>query len=299
MTELIDVNSAQPNIDMRAVKAAGVGAVIVKAGGFNVTPLYVAPHYASQVDAARAAGLHVGHYWVVGNGDPTTEADFFTRHLHGFDRDHDVLVLDDERLDGNPTFWSDGHAATFLRRIIATTGITPDRVWIYTGAANARSTTWPNVNALGVRWWVAAYGNDDGARHPAPTVPWDVHQYTSQGHVAGVTVDRSYSPHSLDDLFGGTVALTPDDISKIAAAVAPAVWKQALDDKQTGVHQASTFLIWGSRNPVAAAPATAPAGAAPTHAELVAALTDPTVQAAIAATLVKHLPTKIVGTLGV
>ena len=297
MTELIDVSTGQAGIDMHAVAAAGVGAVIVKAGGFNVTPMYVSPHYFEQVDAARNAGLKVGHYWVVGSGDPTNEADFFTAHLHGVDRDHDVLVLDDERLDGNATFWTDTAAATFLRRVITTTGISPDRVWLYLGEANDRANRWPTVTALGVRWWVAVYGTDDGTRQAAPDVPWDVHQYTSQGRIAGYTVDRSYSPHTLDDLFGGTVALTQADINGIAQAV----WKQALRSPDGTLHMASTFLVWGfadaSHTKTAVDKLTGQEATPVTPAELVAAISDPTVQAALAAAIAKHLPTKITGTL--
>jgi GH25 family lysozyme M1 (1,4-beta-N-acetylmuramidase) len=308
MTELVDVATGQAGISMPAVRATGIEAVIVKAGGYNITPLYVSPHYAEQVDQARAAGLKVGHYFVVGHGDPTAEADFFTSHLHGFDPAHDVLVLDDERLDGNADFWTDGNAATFLRRVIAKTGVTADRVWLYLGAYNGRANVWPTVTALGIRWWVAQYGTDDGTRQAAPSVHWDVHQYTSQGRIAGYTVDRSYSPHTLDDLFGGTVALTQADIN----AIAKAVWSQAIKDSAGNIHQSGTFLIWGYQDAreargagtailnaiQAAQPAGPPAApGAVTPAELVAALNDPTVQAALAAAIATHLPTKITGTL--
>lgn len=297
MTELIDVSTGQAGIDMHAVAAAGVEAVIVKAGGFNITPLYVSPHYVEQVDAARAAGLKVGHYFVVGHGDPTSEADYFTSHLHGFDPDHDVLVLDDERLDGNADFWTDAAAATFLRRVITSTGVSADRVWLYLGAANDRANVWPTVTSLGVRWWVAQYGTDDGTRQAAPTVHWDIHQYTSQGHIGGFTVDRSYSPHTLDDLFGGTVALTQDDINKVAQAV----WQQALRNGAGTVHQAQSYLIWGWQFAYAASQQTKslPASTPVTAPELVAVFNDPTVQAALAAAIAKHLPTKITGTLGI
>lgn len=307
MTELIDVSTGQAGIDMHAVAAAGVEAVIVKAGGFNITPLYVSPHYVEQVDAARAAGLKVGHYFVVGHGDPTSEADYFTSHLHGFDPDHDVLVLDDERLDGNADFWTDAAAATFLRRVIANTGIPADRVWLYLGAANDRANVWPTVTSLGVRWWVAQYGTDDGTRQAAPTVHWDVHQYTSQGRIGGFTVDRSYSPHTLDDLFGGTVALTQDDINKVAQAV----WQQGIKNSVDGaVHQAGSYVVWGWQDartacieiaalPKTGAPAPAPAPAPVTASQLVTVFNDPTVQAALAAAIAKHLPTKITGTLGI
>ena len=55
----IDVSTWQRNIDWQRVKAAGIKAVIIRAG-FGVTKdNQFENHYAG----ARAAGLHIGAYW--------------------------------------------------------------------------------------------------------------------------------------------------------------------------------------------------------------------------------------------
>ncbi len=186
--------------------------VVVKAGGLNVTPQYVAPHYHAQIDRAVAASLPKGHYYLIGRGQsPEAQAEFFAANLYRFDRDRDVLALDNESLDGNGTRWGDADAARFVRRVIALTGIPASRVWHYAGAADYRATgSWPELAALGIRFWWAAYGSYPTGHTPDHTpslqgsIPrWDVHQYSSAVAVAGYALDGNFSPHSVGELFGG------------------------------------------------------------------------------------------------
>ena len=233
MTFGIDIASPQQGIDLGKAKAEGVEFVVVKMGGFNVTPQYVAPHYKAQIDRAVAAGLPKGHYYLIGKGQsPEAQADFFVRNLYRFDAAHDVLALDNEALDSNGTRWGDADAARFIRRVIALTGVPASRVWHYAGAADYRATgAWPELTALGVRFWWAAYGSYPTGQTPDHTpslngsIPrWDVHQFSSRVRVAGYELDGNYSPHPVADLFGGTVATEAQIRSWIAGY--PREWNQ-------------------------------------------------------------------------
>lgn len=205
MTKGIDLASPQSGITVEALHTAAIEFAIVKAGGFNVKPIYVAPHYHEQIDTIIQAGLPKGHYWVIGAGDVLAQANYFVENLYQFDKDHDVLVLDNERLNSNATFLTDDQIAAFLATVIRLTGIKPHRAWLYQGAYDTRSQDYPKTNALGIRLWVASYGKDDGTRVEPDLggkfLTYDVQQYTSNGKVGGYIVDLNYSPLSVDVLF--------------------------------------------------------------------------------------------------
>lgn len=214
MIKGIDVSSAQAGISFKAVKSAGYAWCVVKMGGYNVAPEYVAPHYREQVDGARAAGLKVGHYWLVGAGSAVQEADYFAANLYHLDKNHDILALDDERLDSNATFWADANVAAFFTELHKKTGVPYSRMWFYVGAYNASVNTWAKTRALGVKTWVASYGANDGGIYPADTggrLPVDVQQYTSNEHIPGVggQIDASYTNVSLASLFNLAPAPAP------------------------------------------------------------------------------------------
>lgn len=205
MTKGIDLASPQNGITVQALHDADIDWAIVKAGGFNVKPIYVAPHYHEEIDTVIKAGLPKGHYWVIGAGDVLAQAKFFVDNLYQFDKDHDVLVLDNERLNSNATFLTDDQIATFATYVIQATGIKPHRFWLYQSAYDTRSQNYPKTNALGIRLWVASYGKDDGSR-VEPDLggkfpKYDVHQYTSNGKVGGYIVDLDFSPLGVDVLF--------------------------------------------------------------------------------------------------
>lgn len=244
MSKGIDLSSQQAGITVADL--AGQDWVIVKAGGFNVKPMYVAPHYHEQIDTVLNAGLSKGHYWVVGNGDPAVQAKYFVNNLYKFDKDHDVLVLDNERLDGNAGLFTDDQIATFASVVIAATGIKPHRFWLYMGAYELRQHDYPKTRAIGINSpWVASYGQNNGTR----TEPdlggkfpsYVAHQYTSNGKAGKYTVDLSYSPLGVDKLFkdpivdpaitavsfvinpDGTIWLV-DPVAKTKAHILPAQW---------------------------------------------------------------------------
>jgi GH25 family lysozyme M1 (1,4-beta-N-acetylmuramidase) len=204
-TKGIDIASPQAGIDLGKVHAAGYDFVIVKAGGYNVKPLYVAPHYHEQIDAAIESGLKKGHYWIIGQGDPITEADYFVDHLYRFDPATDVLALDNERLDSNAALWGDAQITAFAQRVISRTKIHPHRFLLYMGAYTVREGSFKATNKLGISYWVASYGANDG-NYTTPDLggKWprfDVHQFWSAGSVAGHTVDVDYLVGPKESLF--------------------------------------------------------------------------------------------------
>jgi len=234
----IDIATPQRDIDINRAKAEGVEFVIVKMGGLNVTPQYVAPYYKTEIDKVVAAGLPKGHYYLIGKGQtPEAQAEFFVKNLYRFDPAHDVLALDNEALDSNGTRWGDADAARFIRRVLELTGIPSHRFWHYAGANDYRATgTWPQVDALGCRFWWAAYGSYPTGHTPdhepslQGSIPrWDVHQYSSKVAVAGYALDGNYSNRPVRELFGGPMTLEDQMRQYIASNQRPrdaATWDQ-------------------------------------------------------------------------
>lgn len=240
MTFGIDVSGQQRGIDLVRAKAEGVEFVVVKASGLNVTPQYVAEQYTQHVDAAITAGLPRGHYYLIGGGQtPEQQADYFVGNLYRFDSAHDVLALDNERLNSNGTFWGDSEAARFVKRVLERTSIPASRFWHYASAADYRAVgSWPQLAALGVRFWWAAYGDYPTGQTPdhepdlQGSIPaWDVHQYSSRVTVAGFTVDGNYSPHSVATLFGDAAPVITDGGTDMAILIKSPnrVWRLLFD----------------------------------------------------------------------
>ncbi|HEY8838188.1 MAG TPA: GH25 family lysozyme [Dehalococcoidia bacterium] len=186
----IDVGSSQAGLNFALAYAQGSRSCYVKLGGDNV-PRYVAPHYTAEVNAARAAGLRVGHYWVPDSlQDPTGAADYFVDHLHGWTT-RDFVVLDNESLDGKRRY-SDAQAAVWMNRVKARLHISGLQVKLYLGLADARSFSWPAALATGCDFIIAAYGYAPFAydlRGKIPAARNHGHQYTSSGSIGGVTID--------------------------------------------------------------------------------------------------------------
>lgn len=202
----IDVASPQRDIDFKRAKADGAEFVIIKMGGLNVRPQYVAPYYKNQVDRARAEGLAIGHYYLIGLGQtPEEQARFFVDNLHDF-RQGDVLAIDNEKLDSNGTRWDDDPAARFIREVYRLTGIIVQRRWHYAGANDYRThKPWTEVEKVARIWW-AAYGDNEGVRDHDPDIRGavaevDVHQFGSKVKIAGYELDGNWSPLEFDELF--------------------------------------------------------------------------------------------------
>lgn len=218
MTFGIDISGFQSGMNLAQAKAEGCQFVIIKASGFNTGTFYRASGYVTLIDKAVAASLPKGHYYLIGGGQvwksPTEQARYFVSTLYRFDVNHDVLMLDNEGLDSNGYVFSDAEAAEFMAEVIRSTGINPKRVWHYAGGADYRKRApWPKIEALGIRYVWAAYGSAPTGKTPdhqpalMGSIPrWDVHQFTNRTAIAGMSVDGNYSPHSIANLFGGSVA---------------------------------------------------------------------------------------------
>ncbi|MFG3714341.1 GH25 family lysozyme [Micromonospora sp. NPDC047730] len=213
----IDVSTWQAGIDFTDVGADGYQFVIVKAGGSQLSEgPYTGSQYAIQVDGARAAGLKVGHYWLAGEFQaPVQAADYFADHLHDY-RPGDVIALDNEVLDDSTRLWNDTEVATFFQRM-------RDRIgnhvpWLYMGAADLRSGTWPRTIAAGVKLWVASWGANNGSYPGEPNLggaypTWSAHQYSSSGSTGGIaSVDLNVAkPSAFKIVDGAPVDPPPDD----------------------------------------------------------------------------------------
>ncbi len=205
--EGIDVGTSQGSLNFGTAAAAGKGFAVVKEGGSQLASgAYVSPHYTAQVDAARAAGLRVGHYWLSGDfQSPAAAADYFVAHLHDY-RAGDVVALDDEILDDSTALWTDAAVSGFFAEVKAKLGsVVP---WFYISAASLRAHTWASTQATGAKLWVASWGANDGSRSE-PNLggaypDWAVQQYTSRGSVGGVTTDLDYAKaNAFDPVSGG------------------------------------------------------------------------------------------------
>ncbi|MGL5850491.1 MAG: glycoside hydrolase family 25 protein, partial [Phycicoccus sp.] len=167
--EGIDVGTTQASLDFAAAAREGVSFAVVKTGGSQLSDgPYVSPNYTRQVDAARAAGLTVGHYWLSGDFQtPTQAADYFVDNLHDY-RAGDVVALDNEILDDSTRLWGDAEVAAFFTRVKKRLGtIVP---WFYVNASDLRSGSWTATIATGAKLWVASWGRNDGTYPGAPDI---------------------------------------------------------------------------------------------------------------------------------
>ncbi len=181
----IDVGTTQRDLDFQAIRNSGYQFAIVKAGGTNVSPIYVAPYYQQQVARARAAGLVVGHYWVAGSTTPANDAQYFVDHLYDY-RAGDLLVLDNEAINDG-IFWNDSLTATFMQGVKDRLGVAP---FLYTYSSLLTSIAWTQTKAVGSKLWVAHYTGTPGNPTIGSAFPsWEIHQYTSSGNQNGIPLD--------------------------------------------------------------------------------------------------------------
>lgn len=199
----VDVSQWQGGIDFGQIVAHGHTFAIVKEGGSQLSEgNYITSRYVEQVDAARASGLKVGHYWLAGDySSPTAAADYLVDHLRDY-RSGDVIALDNEVLDESTRLWNDDQVVEFFGRVHERIG---DHVpWLYMGANDLRSRIWPRTIALGVRLWVASWGANDGTYPGEPSLggaypSWSAHQYTSYGLIDGFRIDLNVArPEAFD-----------------------------------------------------------------------------------------------------
>lgn len=210
-----DLAKYQVGISYAKLKEKGVQAVIVKASGFNIAPLYVADGYKTHVDGSRHAGLFVGHYFVPGKTSaktPEEQAQFMIDSLYDFRVEEDVLMFDNEVLDANGYLFTPDEVRRFVDYLHEETGIPYRRIFVYAGAKDWRGehSPWAKVLELPVRIVWAAYGDFPEGRRPdhEPLLMdkisrWDVHQFTSTGlkSVWPAGIDLNHSPIPIEELW--------------------------------------------------------------------------------------------------
>lgn len=206
MTYGIDVDRHRVELDL--AKLTGDEFVIIKLGGTNVLPMYTSVAAAEQCRKARAAGKKVGWYWVTGGKISAADQAAYAigAVLAAGYRDGDGFFLDDEVLDSNGQIWDDPKAAAFLVSVRAGLGCSYQNLGLY-GSSGAlfRPRSWPQIKALGVLIWVAAYGTNDGRRVTpdmgrtglTPTLQ----QFTSSYRQQGYLLDRNWTAAPVGSIF--------------------------------------------------------------------------------------------------
>lgn len=167
----IDVARYQTGLNFPGVKNAGFQFAIVRLGGTNV-PIFVDSLYHQNVDAARTAGMIVGHYWVAGTGTAADDAKYFLDHLYDY-RDGDLLALDNEGVDSG-VVWDDARVAAFVNAVKTATG---KAAFHYTTRSIAASRTWATTQATGSKLWIADPDHAAGSPQFPNYSDWAIHQY--------------------------------------------------------------------------------------------------------------------------
>lgn len=139
------------------------------------------------VAGARAVGCKVGGYhFMEASPSPETQADVFAAELRRLNALDIAPALDLEAAAIPATVRAD-YAKRFLLRLQATLNI--HRVALYASASWDAGLTPDKWAIPGLVDWVASYGSNSGAEQAISGYHGhvDVHQYTSVGHLAGIT----------------------------------------------------------------------------------------------------------------
>lgn len=190
----IDIYRYQTVTDWAAVKRAGVSFVYVKGtDGGGLAPV----HADGQVHAAQSIGLPVGLYHYA-QLQPSAEAqaDVLAAEVHRLGATGLPPALDLEAPFA-PNAAARQFAQKFLNRLRAN-GFTT--VMLYGNTSMLAGINADTLGVPGLKIWAANYGLNDGRNHGySYTGHVDIHQYTSVGHVPGITgsVDMN---ESLTDL---------------------------------------------------------------------------------------------------
>ena len=189
----IDIASSQKGINLSEFKQKGGSFAIIKQGGGNASDSpYIAPQYVTQLAAARAAGLPVGHYWFNGakNGlTPTTSARFFANHISL--QEGDLVALDIEsETDTGTAAYTPAEAMEFVTEFQKVFPEVKILLYMSVSVVRANASGWSAAVAKGLPLWLAMYNQNDGNIGSLPTnfSPWPefaIWQYSSVVKVPG------------------------------------------------------------------------------------------------------------------
>lgn len=168
---LADVSHYQPRVDFRAVRDAGVLAIVHKA---TQGVSYVDERFKPRRELARSVGLLYGGYHFGTSEDVLGQVAHFLAQLD----EGDLAVLDVERDPGRPTSMTLAAAETFVTRVAEARG----GRWpvVYGGGDYLRDVLKPGADSPLARcplWW-ARYGASPGKRFPAAWRGPTLWQYT-------------------------------------------------------------------------------------------------------------------------
>lgn len=185
---LADLSNNNPTVDFRRLARAGVRGVYLKA---TEGATFVDPTFAARRTQARAAGLAVGayHFARPDTGDARlSDAHAEARHFAsvvgrlGWRDLRPALDLEIGRPEPRYVAWSRAWN-TQVRDLLGAGPLFYSYPYYIVGLRAAEP--------IGYGLWLADYGRDDGAAHPAHVpAPWQkcvLHQYTSNGRVDGVS----------------------------------------------------------------------------------------------------------------
>ena len=181
----IDISEWVEKIDFRQIRSSGVEFVILRAGyrGYETGKFVLDNQLASYLEAASAAGLKVGAYFVsqaVNEQEAIEEADFILDHVNGYRLDMPVYidlesVYDTARTDHLTASEYTKIADAFCRRV-------EERG--YQGGIYANSDWFRNrLNFQEIRQydiWLAQYSSS-----LSTDLPVNMWQYTNEGLIDG------------------------------------------------------------------------------------------------------------------
>lgn len=191
----IDVSKYQPNINWSAVKASGVNYVIIRCGyrGASTGALIQDPYFTSHIKGAKAAGLKVGVYFfttALTEAEAVEEASMCAELCSGYGINYPIFMDCENSPRPGYNSMSASERTTIIKAFcntIKSAGYTPgvyaNKTWL---------SSYINTSALsGCKIWLAQY-NSAG---PTYSGRYDLWQYTSKGHVDGISgnVDMNQS----------------------------------------------------------------------------------------------------------
>lgn len=175
--------------------------VIVGAVSLDGGSPFVQSTYRRQVDNARSAGKHVGHYAFNGRTtrmSPEQFADYFVDNLYDY-RTGDVLALDVESSEGGTyRAWTPDEARRFRDRVQARIAT---RLGVYGNRSDMGKAGWGVLHSQGTWLWIAWPGSESYLSSIGEWGDdWQIWQYSSEGNL-----DRNWSK-VLPNILAGTPA---------------------------------------------------------------------------------------------